>query len=112
MITADRSGGTLRGQKALVTGASSGIGLAIAVALGQAGADVVVNYVSHEDEAAAAVEEIRRAGVRSFAHRADISREAEVRPMFERAIADERAARRRIGSGQRARGDRATWRES
>ena len=41
----------LRGQKALVTGASSGIGRAIARALGDAGADVVINYVSDEDKA-------------------------------------------------------------
>jgi glucose 1-dehydrogenase len=88
MIPAARSRPGLHGQKALVTGASSGIGLAIAVALGQAGADVVVNYVSHEDEAAGAVEQIRRTGARSFAHRADISREAEVCRMFERAIAE------------------------
>lgn len=88
MISPDRSRPTLHGQKALVTGASSGIGLAIAVALGRAGADVVVNFASRVDEAAAVVEEIRRAGVRSFSHRADISREAEVRAMFERAIAE------------------------
>ena len=43
----------LQGQKALVTGASSGIGRAIALALGQAGADVVVNYVAGEDKARA-----------------------------------------------------------
>ena len=48
----------LLGQKALVTGASSGIGRAIALALGEAGADVVVNYVSGEDKAQALVEEI------------------------------------------------------
>lgn len=41
----------LRGQKALVTGASSGIGRAIALAMAEAGADVVVNYVSGEDKA-------------------------------------------------------------
>jgi len=39
---------SLRGQKALVTGASSGIGKAIAVALGHAGADVVVNCARHK----------------------------------------------------------------
>jgi len=38
----------LRGQKALVTGANSGIGKATAIALGRAGADVVVNYVVAE----------------------------------------------------------------
>ena len=41
----------LKGQKALVTGASSGIGKAVAVALGQAGADVVVNYVAGLEQA-------------------------------------------------------------
>src|SRR5262245_50423963 len=48
----------LAGQKALVTGASSGIGRAIAVALGEAGADVVVNYVAGEEQARAVVGEI------------------------------------------------------
>ena len=38
----------LRGQKALVTGANSGIGRAVAIAMGQAGSDVVVNYVRDE----------------------------------------------------------------
>src|SRR6266849_9552032 len=47
----------LLGQKALVTGASSGIGKAIALSLGDAGADVIVNYVSGEDKAQALVEE-------------------------------------------------------
>jgi NAD(P)-dependent dehydrogenase (short-subunit alcohol dehydrogenase family) len=57
----------LLGQKALVTGASSGIGRAIALALGDAGADVVVNYVSDEDKAAALADEIRARGVRASA---------------------------------------------
>jgi glucose 1-dehydrogenase len=76
----------LSGQKALVTGANSGIGLATAIALGKAGADVVVNYVSGDEQAEAAVEEIRRAGAKSFRHRADISNESEVRTMFRRMI--------------------------
>ena len=42
---------SLRGQKALVTGASSGIGRAVAIALAQAGADVVVNYLSGDEAA-------------------------------------------------------------
>ncbi|MEN8782030.1 MAG: SDR family NAD(P)-dependent oxidoreductase, partial [Desulfobacterales bacterium] len=48
----------LKGQKALVTGANSGIGKAIAVALGQAGADVVVNYVRGDVQAEQVVKEV------------------------------------------------------
>src|SRR5437762_11029828 len=50
----------LKGQKAIVTGASSGIGRSIALALGHAGADVCINYVSGEDKAQAMVDELRR----------------------------------------------------
>jgi len=78
----------LAGQKALVTGANSGIGEAVAIALGQAGADVVVNYVVGEDRANAVAEGIRRSGVRDFAHRADVSQEDQVQAMFARAIAE------------------------
>ena len=77
---------SLAGQKAIVTGANSGIGRAVAVALGHAGADVVVNYVSREEEAAKVVEEIRRCGAKAFAHRADVSSEADVQGMFARAV--------------------------
>lgn len=78
----------LLGQRALVTGASSGIGRAIAIALGNAGADVVVNYVGKETEAAQVADAITAAGVRALVHRADVSREPEVLAMFERAIAE------------------------
>ncbi len=75
----------LRGQRAIVTGASTGIGHAIAIAFGEAGADVLVNYAHHSGPAEEAAAEIRRNGVRSIAHRADVSSEAEVKGMFERA---------------------------
>src|SRR6185437_3444376 len=78
----------LRGQKALVTGANSGIGEATAIALGRAGADVVVNYVVGEDRAEAVVEEIRRSGVRAYAHCADVSNEDQVKELFRRMIAE------------------------
>jgi glucose 1-dehydrogenase len=78
---------SLIGQKALVTGANSGIGRAVAVALGQAGADVVVNYVTHEDAAAEVVTEIQSHGVSAYAHRADVAREDEVQAMFAAMLA-------------------------
>lgn len=74
----------LQGQKALVTGANSGIGRGVAVALAKAGADVVVNYVSGEEAALETAEEIRGEGVRSYAHRTDVSREDQVEAMFKR----------------------------
>src|ERR1700739_1064805 len=72
----------LLGQKALVTGASSGIGRAIAIALGEAGADVVINYVAGEDKAQVLAEEIRATGVRALSVRADVSDEVQVEGMF------------------------------
>lgn len=76
----------LTGQKALVTGANSGIGRGVAIALGQAGADVVVNYVVGDDTANAVFEQIRGFGVNSIAFKADVSVEDEVARMFQHAI--------------------------
>ncbi|MFB6933740.1 SDR family oxidoreductase [Streptomyces chartreusis] len=76
----------LRGQKALVTGANSGIGLATAVALGRAGADVVVNYVAGADEAEKVVEQIKAHRVRSYAHQADVSDEDQVVAMVAQMV--------------------------
>jgi glucose 1-dehydrogenase len=74
----------LQGQKALVTGASSGIGKQVAIALGHAGADVVVNYVTDPDKADETVAEIqRRCGVEAMAIQADVSDETQVKAMFE-----------------------------
>ncbi len=75
----------LKGQRALVTGASSGIGRGIAIGLGHAGADVVINYISGEAEAQAIVDEVKSCGAnKAYAHRADVSNEDEVRAMFAR----------------------------
>jgi glucose 1-dehydrogenase len=79
-------GRPLRGQKALVTGANSGIGEGVARALGAAGADVVVNYVTQADAARRVAEEIARDGVAAMALRADVSREADVEAMVEAMV--------------------------
>jgi len=74
----------LKGQKALVTGASSGIGKAVAIALGNAGADVMVNYVTGPEDAEAVAAEIRTCGSTAIIHQADVSKEDEVVAMFDR----------------------------
>ena len=74
---------TLSGRRALVTGANSGIGEAIALALAGAGADVVVNYVTHPEAADAVVARITAQGRRALALHADVSNEADVDAMFE-----------------------------
>jgi len=76
----------LQGQKALVTGANSGIGRAVALALGAAGADVLVNYIEGDQAANDVVAGIQAVGSRALTHRADVSNEGEVEQMFVRAI--------------------------
>ena len=79
---------SLADQVALVTGASSGIGRAVALALGRAGADVVVNYANDAAAAGSAVAEIHASGRRAIAVQADVSREGDVEAMFRRAVAE------------------------
>lgn len=76
----------LSGQKALVTGANSGIGKAIAIAMGKAGADVIINYVANEKEANAVCEEIRAEGVKAIAIEADVSKEDQVLSMYKQLL--------------------------
>jgi glucose 1-dehydrogenase len=72
----------LKGQKALVTGANSGIGEACAIGLGAAGAAVVVNYVSKPEDAERVVKAIQASGSDAIALKADVSKESEVLAMF------------------------------
>jgi glucose 1-dehydrogenase len=74
--------GWLTGQKALVTGANSGIGEAIARSFAQAGAAVVVNYVVNPEAAERVVADIKQGGGEAIAIQADVSNEAAVQAMF------------------------------
>jgi NAD(P)-dependent dehydrogenase (short-subunit alcohol dehydrogenase family) len=73
---------------AVVTGASRGIGAAIARALGRQGAHVAVHYGTHRQEAEAVCAEIRAAGGHAIAIGADMGREAEIVSLFEKADAE------------------------
>jgi glucose 1-dehydrogenase len=73
---------SLKGQKALVTGANSGIGEAVARSLADAGAAVVVNYVTHPEAAQKVVDDIKQAGGEAVAIEADVSKEDKVEAMF------------------------------
>ena len=77
----------LVGQKALVTGANSGIGKAVAIGLARAGADVIVNYVTNEPAAREVVAAIEAEGAKGLAIEADVSKEAQVQAMFNDALA-------------------------
>ena len=76
----------LDGQPALVTGANSGIGRAVALALAASGADVVVNYVTDAAAAEDVAHQIEAFGRKAVAIKADVSDEQDVQTMFSRAI--------------------------
>ena len=73
----------LKGQSALVTGANSGIGKAVAIALAMEGANVVVNYVTKPEIAQQVVDEIKSNGGTAIALPADVSKEDQVQAMFQ-----------------------------
>lgn len=73
---------TLQGQAALVTGADSGIGKGVAMALAMAGAKVIINHVDAHVVAQQTVDEITAAGGQAYAIHADVSNETEVQAMF------------------------------
>jgi 3-oxoacyl-[acyl-carrier protein] reductase len=75
---------SLAGKVAIVTGASRGIGRAIALRLSQEGASVVVNYARGAEQAKDVVSAIEAAGGKALAVQADVSKTAEIRDLFDR----------------------------
>ncbi|AXI09050.1 beta-ketoacyl-ACP reductase [Oceanobacillus zhaokaii] len=76
----------LKGKSALVTGASRGIGRAIALELAKNGVNLVINYAGNEAKAQAVVEEAEQLGVKAFKVQADVANETEVKAMIKEAI--------------------------
>jgi 3-oxoacyl-[acyl-carrier protein] reductase len=78
----------LQGKTAVVTGASKGIGAAIAQELANDGAAVVINYANSPQQAEALAAKIRAAGGRAKAVRADVSKPAEARQLIKAAVSE------------------------
>jgi NAD(P)-dependent dehydrogenase (short-subunit alcohol dehydrogenase family) len=76
----------LKGKVALVTGAGSGIGLAVAVLFAREGARIGINYFRNRQGAGAALRLVREAGSEGLLVRADVSRASQVRRMVDRVV--------------------------
>ena len=76
----------ITGQTALVTGASRGIGKAIAIALGAAGAEVVINYANSTQQAEEVVSTITAAGGKAYSLKANIADESEVNDLIQTVL--------------------------
>lgn len=76
----------LKGQSALVTGANSGIGQAIAMEMAREGAQVAINYIANEEATQSMLAEIKSFGGTAIAIKADVSQEDQVKAMFSQMI--------------------------
>ncbi|HEX5586356.1 MAG TPA: glucose 1-dehydrogenase [Acidimicrobiia bacterium] len=77
---------TLNGKVAIVTGGNSGIGRAIALALAEAGADIVIDYVAHPDATDALEHEIAALGARAIGVEADVSNVADLQRLIDATV--------------------------
>jgi 3-oxoacyl-[acyl-carrier protein] reductase len=75
----------LAGKKAVVTGGSRGVGKAVALMLGRAGAHVGISYQSRKDDADAVVADLQRIGVQAWSQRGDLANAADAERLFDRA---------------------------
>ena len=80
--------GLLTGRIALITGADSGIGRAVAIAFAREGADIVISYLNEDDDAEKTAQWVRKAGRQALTIAGDISDEAHCHELIERARAE------------------------
>jgi len=83
-----RGSGRLEGKKAVITGADSGIGRAVAIAFAREGADVLISYLSEDEDAEETARWVREAGQRAVLVPGDISKSPKCREIVERAVAE------------------------
>ncbi|MBC8262798.1 MAG: 3-oxoacyl-ACP reductase FabG [Anaerolineales bacterium] len=76
----------MQGKVAIITGASGGIGQVLAAELGEAGASIVVHYLTNEEAASRLVSKIREDGGKAMKSRADVTNSSEVESMVHRAL--------------------------
>lgn len=81
-----RGSGKLKGRKAIITGGDSGIGRAVAIAFAREGADVLISYLSEEEDAKETARYIEEAGQKAVLVAGDISEEAHCKKVVERAV--------------------------
>lgn len=80
-----KGSGKLAGRKALITGADSGIGKAVAIAFAREGADVLISYLSEEEDARETAQQVEQAGRKAILVPGDISDEAHCRQLVDQA---------------------------
>jgi NAD(P)-dependent dehydrogenase (short-subunit alcohol dehydrogenase family) len=84
--TSYKGSGRLAGRKALITGGDSGIGRAVAIAFAKEGADVMISYLSEQEDANETVRQVEAAGQKAVAVAGDIQDEAHCKELVQRAI--------------------------
>ena len=83
-----RGSGKLQGRAAIITGADSGIGRAVAIAFAREGADVLISYLDEHEDAERTAHWVREAGRRAVLIPGDISRSAHCREIIQQAVAE------------------------
>lgn len=86
--TSYRGSGKLNGKVALITGADSGIGRAVAIAFAREGADVLISYLDEHEDAEETARWVKEAGRRALVIAGDISDESHCKVLVERAVKD------------------------